>query len=228
VTALAIERSDDFTDDSSSTLSLDHRAASGALPGPRRLSAVGGIERHFAPQEIEARRIQQQLLDKRIRELHAEGHTIKQATELARQEFADPKVLKPVEDREAKHVREIEHLMGADMDVDGGSSGSKSKYKQRKTGTHVCPNCYLEGCQCYVGPGRPFMGGRGRTEDVSCKVTSDARTQLRDDKISAGAVVEAIVERAQELGIGVPDYLASIGVENVEQLTTRLQRPAMP
>src|SRR5579862_1147140 len=180
MTSVALKIDDSFYDDSSSSLSIGHNADAGSAGAD---SFKGrGIAAWDAAERAKIAADRRDRIQKRVRELVRDGHTIKQARELAAQEIDNPQVLRPLgkEERELKHERAVRHLMGEDMDVAGGSSGAKSKFKQQKTGTRICPNCHLEGCQCYVGPGRPYEGGRSET--VGCKVSPAVREPLVEQR----------------------------------------------
>ena len=200
MTSVALKIDDRYYDDSSNALGLARRAEDGSFKG-RGIAAFDAAERA----KIAAGR--RERIQKRVRELVRDGHTIKQAREAAEQEIDNPTVLKPLgkEERDLKHERAVRHLMGEDMDVAGGSSGAKSKFKSRKTGTRVCPNCHLEGCQCYQGPGRPPLE-HARTKQVGCKVSDRVHDFLEGKavEISAGLIVDTVVTLAIEHGVTRP------------------------
>lgn len=188
----------DYYDDSSRALGLDHSATSGASIGSRRAS--GGIDAHFSPQEEAHRRITKELREKRRRELMGQGMTLRQATEQEQKEYDDPAVKRQLYDREGAHTRAIEQLADMRKKPPGHSSSSaKSKFKQRKTGTRVCPNCHLEGCQCYIGPGRPFEDGRSAR--VRASVRRGVKEKLASQGVSAGRVVQAVVDLSDSIGV---------------------------
>ena len=68
--------------------------------GPRRLSVAGGIEKHFAPQEAEHRRLLGESFDKRVRQLMDDGCTLNQAKKLAQAERENPTILRELRDFE--------------------------------------------------------------------------------------------------------------------------------
>lgn len=202
-----MQPSDEFYDDPGSALKIGHSSTTGA-PSSASRRVSGGIEQFFEPQIAAHRKIAAELLTKRARELMAEGCTDAQARRLAQAERDDPKILRQLRDYEGDHRRKLEYLMGVYNHVVGGSSGSGSKFKSRKTGTRVCRECHLEGCTCYVGPGRPFKAGR--SEDVGCKVTPLQHDRMIDEKVAAGMIVSSVVEKAAELGRPIGDVLAML------------------
>lgn len=196
-----------WTDDSSTELGLNHSSTAAPLLGPRRAS--GGIDAYLAPQEETSRRVLRERIDKLAREHQKRGIRPTEARRLAAEEIANPEKTTEMRDHEGARIRAIENLADMRKKPPGhSSSGASSKFKRRKTGTRLCPNCHLEGCQCGAPIGRPFKGGR--SVDVSCKVSPGADETLEEwgKALSAGAIVEAVVIMAREQGLGPVETLA--------------------
>lgn len=209
-----------FTDDSSKSLGLDHKSQAGSVTAPRRPS-TGGIDAYLRESEEAHVRVTRELREKRRRDLVAQGMTIRQAKEREQYEYEHPDAPKEIRDYEGSKVREIENLMGLrDHDVKGGSS-SKSKFKTRKKGTRVCPNCHIESCGCGPMIGRPFEDGR--SEHLNAKVRLNAKEAISDEKIAPGLIIQAVVDRAQELGMTIRDYLDLIGAKDIDDAARRLR-----
>lgn len=187
-----------FYDDSSGAMSLGHNAVapSGTLSGSRLAS--GGIEKHFAGDVERIRTVTRERIEKLAREHIKRGIRPTEARRLAQEEIENPQKTSELKDYDGAHQRFMRSLMNADLDVDGGTSSS-AKFKPRKTGTHVCPNCHLEGCQCYRGPGRPFADGR--SDRVKANVRQGVKEKLVREGVSAGRCVQAVVDLSDSLGV---------------------------
>lgn len=210
-----------FDDDSSSALGLAHRRHSAAT-----LEAVAAVRDEPLPPSTQATRA----LARRIERLVLDGYNAKDATDLALAEAEEvsrhllageplpigvPEDRSPAEERRAKERdylgASVQSLMGQRSSTHHGSRASKGRSRTKNVGTWICKECHLEYCahrprsRTCLKCGRERKGcgcAQGRSQMVSARVSGTVRKALQSSSVSAGLIVESVVQAAIESGLG--------------------------
>jgi predicted Zn-ribbon and HTH transcriptional regulator len=126
----------------------------------------------------------------RARELEAAGVPAAEAQRIARTEIR-PDVPDAPKKPDPYAGTSMESLMARRVDVRGGSRSGR-KFGEPKRGSKMCRKCGLERkvCGCYSG----------RNDSVTARVTTATKDAISQTDVSAGEILEAVVEAAAAIG----------------------------
>jgi hypothetical protein len=136
-------------------------------------------------------------IERRTRELHAQGYCLKDATAMAIAEDPDADEKEAQADAEQRAAAAGNHVTASMLQREGfkpRGGGGGGGHRRKKKGTRVCSNCHLEGCQCggiakSSGPGAPRKDNP-KSEHVSARITPKVRKVLKSAGITPARAME--------------------------------------